>query len=104
MPGTALRRDLDEWFLARKITPNVVGEFEDTALLSVFAETGAGLFAAPDAIAKETGRARGLARAGPVKPLRARYYAITVERRIANPAVALVTGAARAKLFRTGRA
>jgi LysR family transcriptional activator of nhaA len=102
--GTALRAELDEWFGARKIRPNVVGEFQDAALLSVFAEAGAGLFAAPDAIARETGR-RNLGRAGPVKPLRARYYAVTMDRRIVNPAVALVTGAARAAVFpKRGRA
>ncbi len=98
-PSTSLRRELDEWFLARKIKPNVVGEFQDAALLSVFAEAGAGLFAAPDAIAREPGRVRGLVRVGPVKPLRARYYAITVERRLVHPAVSLVAGSARERLF-----
>lgn len=99
-PNTSLRRELDEWFLARTIAPRVVGEFQDTALLSEFAEAGVGLFAAPDAIAKDTGRVRGLVRAGPLKPLRARYYAITAERHLAHPAVALLASAAKRSLFR----
>jgi LysR family transcriptional activator of nhaA len=102
--NTGFRRELDTWFLAHKIKPTVVGEFHDAALLAEFAEAGAGLFAAPDAIAVETGRVRGLVRAGPIKALRATYYAITGERRIAHPAVSLVAGAARDKLFGRRRA
>ena len=93
---------LDAWFEARKLAPSVVAEVQDAALLSTFAEAGLGVFAAPDAIAPETGLARGLRRVGGLKPLRARYYAITVERRLQHPAVAQIAGAAREKLF--GRA
>lgn len=96
--NTGFRRELDAWFVAHKISPTVVGEFEDDALLSVVAESGAGLYVAPDAIARGR-RPRGLVRAGPVKSLRARYYAITVERKLVHPAVTLVAGAARATLF-----
>lgn len=103
-PDTALRRELDTWFDARKIVPEVVAEVQDAALLSTFAEAGIGVFAAPDAIAPETGLARGLRRVGALKPLRARYYAITVERRLDHPAVSLIAGAAREKLFGGGKA
>lgn len=101
--GAGLRRELDAWFAARRIEPNVLGEFQDAALLGVFAEQGVGLFAAPDAIdsavAPRSGKRRALARVGPLDPLRARYYAITIDRRIAHPAVAAITSAARARLF-----
>lgn len=39
-----LRRALDAWFEQRKIRPHVVGEFEDSALLSVFSARGMGVF------------------------------------------------------------
>ena len=97
--NTALRRELDLWFAEKDITPNVVGEFQDTALLGTFAEAGLGLFAAPDAIAIPGGRIAGLRRVGRLDKLRTRYYAITVDRRIAHPAVALIAGAARATIF-----
>jgi LysR family transcriptional activator of nhaA len=105
LPGasTGLRRELDAWFVAHKIRPTVVGEFQDAALRGVFAEAGAGLYVAPDAIAAETRRPRGLVRAGPIRPLRARYYAITADRRIVHPAVSLVAGSAREKLFGASR-
>ncbi|HSO34541.1 MAG TPA: LysR family transcriptional regulator [Labilithrix sp.] len=100
---TAMRRELDAWFDSRRIAPSVVAEVQDAALLATFAEAGLGVFAAPDAIAPETGLARGLRRVGALKPLRARYYAITVERRIEHPAVALIAGTARETLFGRGR-
>jgi LysR family transcriptional activator of nhaA len=96
--NTGFRRELDAWFVSHKIQPHVVGEFDDDALLATVAEAGAGLYAAPDAIAQAR-RPRGLVRAGSVRGLRAHYYAITVERKLVHPAVSLVAGAARARLF-----
>jgi LysR family transcriptional regulator, transcriptional activator of nhaA len=98
--STGFRRELDAWFLSHKIKPRIVGELEDAALLDVFGEMGVGLFAAPDVIA-DAGRPRALMRVGPIKGLRARYYAITTERQLPHPAVALVSGAE--KLFGTQR-
>ncbi len=39
-----LRNGLDAWFEIMDISPRVVGEFEDSALLSVFAARGMGVF------------------------------------------------------------
>lgn len=39
-----VRSALDRWFEAHDITPKVVGEFEDSALMSVFAARGFGVF------------------------------------------------------------
>jgi LysR family transcriptional activator of nhaA len=39
-----LRNALDAWFEDQDLTPRVVGEFEDSALLSVFAARGMGVF------------------------------------------------------------
>ena len=93
--GSLSRRELDQWLDARKITPKVVAELEDPALMSVFAQAGAGLFAAPDALAAETVLAQGLRRAGSLKGLRARFYAITAQRKIIHPAVQLIANRAR---------
>lgn len=93
--NTGTRRELDAWFARHEIRPRVIGEFEDAALLAVFADAGAGLCVAPDL------DERTLVRAGQLSPLRAAFYAITVERRLAHPAVALVANAA--KLFSSAR-
>jgi LysR family transcriptional activator of nhaA len=39
-----LRAALDQWFHAIHVRPRVVGEFEDSALLAVFAARGLGCF------------------------------------------------------------
>lgn len=93
-----LRRALDGWFDEKGIVPNVVGEFQDSALLTAFGETGKGLFAAPDALEETRLRARGLARAGVLEPLEARFYAVTVARKLEHPAVAALVTAARERL------
>jgi LysR family transcriptional activator of nhaA len=97
--GTVLRRELDQWLDARKVVPRVIGEFQDPALMTVFAQAGAGLVVAPDAIARDTVLAQGLQRVGSLKPLRQRFYVATVERRLVHPAVQVIAGAARKTLF-----
>lgn len=92
--NSGFRRELDAWFIKHGIAPTVVGEFEDAALLAAAASAGLGVYAAPDVIAE-----RGLVRAGTVKPMRARYYATTGERKIVHPGVALVTSTAREAVF-----
>jgi LysR family transcriptional activator of nhaA len=44
---TALRRALEAWFQALGVRPNVVAEFEDSALLKAFGQEGHGAFPAP---------------------------------------------------------
>jgi LysR family transcriptional activator of nhaA len=100
--GTALRREIDHWLSSRSLAPRVVGEFDDPALMSVFAQAGAGLFVAPDAVAAETVLAQGLRRVGAMRPLRQRFYVVTVERRLVHPSVQLIAGAARRTLFQRG--
>ncbi|HSD86503.1 MAG TPA: LysR family transcriptional regulator [Kofleriaceae bacterium] len=94
--STGFRRELDAWFVAHKIKPRIVAELEDAALMAELGESGAGLYVAPDVVV-DAGRPRRLERAGRIKSLQARYYAITIERRLAHPAIALVAGAE--KLF-----
>jgi LysR family transcriptional regulator, transcriptional activator of nhaA len=96
---TALRRALDRWLDERGIVPHVIAELQDSALIVELAATGAGLFAAPEVVMADALRARGLQRVGTIPDLRERYYAVTVERRLAHPAVVAIAGAARAQLF-----
>ena len=61
--------------------------------MAVFAREGKGLYVAPD-----LGESQ-LVRAGRMKPLRQRFYMLTVQRRIGHPTVARLAGAARERLF-----
>lgn len=97
--NTTLRRSLDQWFESEGIRPTVVGEFEDSALLKVFAQSGAGLFADPSVIEAEIRRQYDVQIVGRLEAVRERFYAISVERKLKNPAVIAISEAARQKLF-----
>ena len=93
-----MRRRLDQWFDQRDVRPNVVAEFEDTALLEVFGHRGVGAFPAPSVIAPEVSRQYGVRVLGEIADVKESYYALTVERRIRHPAVVAICAGARATL------
>ncbi|HWQ53246.1 MAG TPA: transcriptional activator NhaR [Bryobacteraceae bacterium] len=97
-----LRRSLEQWFEDHGIRPQVVGEFQDSALLSTFGQGGAGVFAAPSAIEDEMRRRYSVGVVGRAETLQERFYAISVQRRLKHPAVLAICESARAKLFAGG--
>ncbi len=97
--GTALRSSLERWLEANEVRPSIVAEIEDTALMKVFGQHGAGVFAAPIVLAEELRQVQGVHLLGRSDDVRARFYAITVERRITHPAVAAIADAAREGIF-----
>jgi LysR family transcriptional activator of nhaA len=92
---SALRLALEEWFQKHKVRPRVVGTFEDSALLDAFGLAGAGLFAMPAAIEAELRRQHRVRVVGRLDSVRQRFYAITVERKLRNPAVIAISERAR---------
>jgi len=97
-PNTLVRRGLDHWLASLEIRPEVVGEFEDSALLKVFGQSGRGVFFAPVAIEREIRSQYQVRLIGRVQAVREQFYAITVERRIIHPAVAHIAACARERL------
>lgn len=97
--NTSLRKSLEQWFDSETIRPAVRGEFEDSALLMVFGQTGAGVFAMPTAIEKEVQKQYGVRVIGRVDSVRERFYAISIERKLKHPGVVAISEAARQKLF-----
>jgi LysR family transcriptional activator of nhaA len=97
--GTNARRVLEQWFVARKITPRIVGEFDDSALVTVFGTAGIGAFAAPTVIEPQLVRPAGLKVIGRVEELQESFYAITAERRLEHPAAVAVSQAGARDLF-----
>jgi LysR family transcriptional regulator, transcriptional activator of nhaA len=93
---SALRLSLEEWFQKQGIRPSIVGTFEDSALLEAFGRAGAGLFAMPSAIEAEVRRQYQVRVTGRLDSVRQRFYAITVERKLSNPAVIAISERARA--------
>jgi LysR family transcriptional activator of nhaA len=97
--GTSLRRSLEEWFERERIQPMVVAEFSDSALLKEFGMAGAGLFAAPAAVAEDIRRLYEVKALGELEGVREAFYVLTVERRLRHPAVVAISEAARRQLF-----
>lgn len=99
MKNSTLRQMVDQWFETHSITPRILGEFQDTALLTTFAQSGAGIFAAPVAIEREVRARYRVARLGDLGSSVTEYYAISAERRIKHPAATVIAEVARHRLF-----
>lgn len=99
MANTGLRRSIEKWFHANGIRPRLVGEFEDPALLHVFAFHGLGFIPVATLVAKEAATRFGFGVIGRTDACRQRFYAITPERKLTHPVVTAITSDARARLF-----
>jgi LysR family transcriptional regulator, transcriptional activator of nhaA len=92
--NNALRARLDLWFEERGLRPDVVGEFEDSALLMTFGGRGLGLFPAPAILAGDLAEQFGAKLVGGLAEVREQYQAISAERRIRHPAVEAIRAGA----------
>lgn len=91
--GDPLRSAIDTWFAARDLRPLVVGEFTDSALLKTFGRAGLGLFPAPAGMHEDISAQFGAVLVGTLSGVSESWYAISTQRRVQNPAVALIQAA-----------
>lgn len=103
IPGedSAVRAPLLRWLRGQDIHPQLVGEFDDGALMKSFGQAGAGVFPAPSAIAAEVATQYGVMPIGRTDAVKEHFYLITVERKLSHPAALAVSKAAHQKLFGT---
>jgi LysR family transcriptional regulator, transcriptional activator of nhaA len=99
MQNTALRRSLDHWLERESLQPVCAGEFDDSALMKIFGQSGMGAFAAPAIIENEIIRQYKVLKFGEARDVIERYYAISAERKIKHPAVLSITKEAKEKIF-----
>ncbi len=99
--NTALRRALEQWFEKEGVSPVVVAEFEDSALMKAFGHAGAGLFAGPTATETEIIRQYDVEPVGRTDVIQERFWVISAERRLKHPAVIAISATARDTLFAT---
>lgn len=97
--NTSQRRALEQWFDSSDVHPQVIAEFEDSALLKVFGQEGFGLFPVPTAIENEVRRQYRVSLVGRLDDVYEQFFAISVERRLRHPAVRAISEAARDQLF-----
>jgi LysR family transcriptional activator of nhaA len=95
----AVRSRLTRWFNDQHVRPRIAGEFDDAALMSAFGQAGAGIFAAPSAIAELVARQYEVVPVGNTEDVIEQFYAISVERKLTHPAVVAISRAARQELF-----
>lgn len=84
---SALRSRLNHWLDKHQIVPNVVGEFEDSAMLATFAATGMGLFPAPELVRAELTQRLGFVWLGACEGVTEQFYLIGSERKVMHPLV-----------------
>lgn len=78
---------IDLWFNQHGITPNIVGEFEDSALLKTFAASGLGVFPAGKLIEKDLEATYQIELLGNCEDIYEYFYAIRPEKKIEHPLV-----------------
>lgn len=95
LPGEdfTYQKKLIAWFETKKVYPDIVGEFDDGALLKSFGQAGAGFFAAPLAIADYICTQYQVQQVGHIDTVTDQLYAITTERRLTHPAVVAIVKA-----------
>ncbi len=84
---SVLRASLDRWFFDRELKPHIVGEFEDSALMSVFAARGLGVFPVSRLGTDNVGLMPGLHLLGECQGLHEEIYAIQTRRGHQHPLV-----------------
>lgn len=85
-----LRADLNHWFEQHGVVPHVVGEFEDSALMSVFAARGMGVFPVSRLGVNDKGTLSGLRLLGQCDDLHEAIHGVWNVREIDHPLVAEV--------------
>lgn len=101
LPGEdfAIHQRLLRWLEHSDVHPHVVGEFDDSAMMKAFGQSGAGVFFAPTVIASQVCAQYQVVALGQVDQVVEEVYAITTERRMSHPATVAISTTARDKLF-----
>ena len=96
---TAVRRALNQWLDDKQIRPRIVAEFEDSALLKVFGQSGFGIVPVPMAIENEVKKQYQMHLVGRLPDVIDKFYAISVEKRVHHPATLAIVQQARSAMF-----
>jgi LysR family transcriptional activator of nhaA len=97
--NTAFRMALESWFEENGIRPQVVAEFEDTALMHRAAKDGLGVIPVYTAIVAPAVKHYGWKTIGCATECSGHFYAITAERKLKYPAILAITQHAQARVF-----
>ena len=97
--NNAVRARIDNWLEMNEVRPELIGEFDDNALLHTFGRAGRGLFPAPSVLAKDVEDQFGAVEVGAMTQVREQIYAISNERKIKHPAIEAILNAMHTDVF-----
>lgn len=99
VPGedSSARLKLMRWLEKVRLRPKIVGEFDDSALMTAFGQAGVGVFPVPTVVEAEIVAAYGVKVLGRGAEARTEYFAISAERRVTHPCVLAIAESARAR-------
>jgi LysR family transcriptional activator of nhaA len=101
--NNAIRGRIDHWLETHDVRADVVGEFDDNALLNTFGRSGLGLFPAPSALEQDVRNQFEAVPVGALSPVKEQFYAISNERKIKHPAIDAILGAIHGRVFPASR-
>lgn len=93
-PESPLRAAMLDWYEQSRLVPDIVAEFDDSALMKAFGRAGAGVFPAALAIRDEVEGSYGARLLGTMDGLCETYYALSNQRRASHPGLLAVQLAA----------
>ena len=92
--NTAVRQRLSAWLEKYNVIPNIIAEFDDSALLKSFGQEGYGVFTAPTLIEDTIMSQYHVKIVGRTEEFKEHYYVISPERRLKHPAILEIVNAA----------
>jgi len=98
--NNAVRGRIDHWLEVHELRPEIMGEFDDNALLNTFGRSGLGLFPAPTALTTDVREQFNAVAVGEIAQVHEQFYAISNERKIKHPAVEAILTAIHGKVFK----
>lgn len=101
IPGrrTAMGRQLTRWFEEKGLAPQILGEFDDAALMKAFGFFNQGIFVAPSIYQGEILDGEEVELVAQTQDLKEEYYIIFAERMIQHPAVKMICESDFSSLF-----
>lgn len=104
LPGedAAIRPKLIQWFEQNNLRPQIIGEFDDSALMKAFGQAGVGVFVSQSAIAEHVCEQYKVIEIGRIDSVVDQLFAITTERRLTHPSIVAISKVAREDIFGVG--
>lgn len=84
---SVVRQHLSSWLEKHEIVPNIIAEFDDSALMKSFGQAGYGVFAGPTLIEKTIVTQYKVEVIGRTEEFEEQYFVISPERRLKHPAI-----------------